>query len=54
VDPEQMEAVVDRNLAMMNKHLEIISKVMSSDITPAEAIAELITGIPVDRKYLYN
>ena len=54
VDEEEMESTVGRNLAMMDKHLGSISKVISSDITPAEAVAELITGVPMDRRYLYN
>ncbi len=54
VASEQLEVAVGRNIAMMDKHIEAIAKVMSSDITPAEAVAELVTGMPMDKRYIYN
>ena len=54
VDRDEMSAAVQQNLGMMNRHLDCISKVLSTDLTPAEAVTELVTGMPIDRKYTYN
>ena len=45
---------VDLNLAMMNKYLAGIARMISSDVTPAEALTEVVTGVRADKKYVYN
>jgi hypothetical protein len=55
VDPAATELPsVDNNLATMNKYLLGIARVIASDVTPAEALTEVVTGVRVDKKYIYN
>lgn len=46
--------LVEKNMRVMDKYLPGILRVLSSDTTPAEAYSEILTRMPVDRKYLYN
>jgi len=50
----EMEATVGCNLAMMTKYLPGILRVLSSSITPEEAIAEIGTGNAVMQSYMLN
>jgi hypothetical protein len=50
----EMEATVGCNLAMMTKCLPGILHVLSSSITPEEAIAEIGTGNVVMESYMLN
>jgi len=54
VNREAMGACVDANIAAMDKHIGDIARVISTGIPPAEAVAQALTGVPVDGAYRYN
>lgn len=55
VDPAATDVPsVDKNLAAMNKYLSGIARVISSVIPPAQVISEILTGMRVDKRYMYN
>ena len=54
VSADAMGACVDANIASMDKHICDIARVISTAIAPAEAVAQALTGVPVDGAYRYN
>jgi len=54
VSTEAMGACVDANIGAMDKHVCDIARVISTGITPAEAVTQALTGTPVDGAYRYN
>ena len=54
VSGESMGACVDANVAAMDKHIGDIARAISTGIAPAEAVAQALTGAPVDGAYRYN
>jgi len=54
VSAEAMGACVDANITAMDKHVCDIARVVSTGIAPAEAVAQALTGAPVDGAYRYN
>jgi hypothetical protein len=51
---DAMESFVNRNIATMDKHVCDIARVISTEIPPAEAMTQVLTGMAADRGYQYN
>ena len=51
---DAMESFVNRNIGTMDKHVCDIARVISTEIPPAEAMAQVLTGMAAGRGYLYN
>jgi hypothetical protein len=54
VPSAEMESVVQRNLAAMDRHVCDLARVISTGIPPAEAMTQVLTGVPADGAYRYN
>jgi hypothetical protein len=54
LNPDAMESAIGRNIAMMETYLAGITKIVSTETTPADALAEILSGKPADRGYIYN
>lgn len=51
---DAMESFVNRNIATMDKHVCDIARVLSTEIPPADAMTQVMTGMAAGRGYLYN
>jgi hypothetical protein len=51
---DAMESFVNRNIGTMDKHVCDIARVISTEIPPAEAMTQVLTGMPAGRGHLYN
>ena len=49
-----MESFVCRNIATMDRYVCDIARVISTEITPAEAMTQVLTGSTAGRGYIYN
>ena len=49
-----VEAMMKTNIDEMDKFLPGILRALLSDVTSAEALAEIVTGCPIDKRYMYN
>ncbi len=49
-----IDAMMKTNMDEMDKFLPGIMRTLHADITPAEALAEIVTGGPIDKRYIYN
>ena len=49
-----MDSFLNRNIATMDKHVCDIARVISTEIPPAEAMTQVLTGMPAGRGYQYN
>jgi hypothetical protein len=51
---DAMETFVSRNIGTMDRHICDIARVISTEIAPAEAMTQVLTGMAAGREYLYN
>ena len=51
---EALRDALAMNVRTMDKYLAGVSRVISCEVTPAEALSEALTGKRIDRKYQYN
>jgi hypothetical protein len=51
---DAMESFVGRNIGTMDRHVCDIARVISTEIPPAEAMTQVLTGMAAGRGYLYN
>jgi hypothetical protein len=49
-----MESFVSRNIATMDRHVCDIARVISTEIPPAEAMTQVLTGMAAAGTYRYN
>ncbi|HTY59725.1 MAG TPA: YbjN domain-containing protein [Bacteroidota bacterium] len=54
VRSEAMQSFVNRNIATMDRYVCDIARVISTEITPAEAMTQVLTGAAAGRGYIYN
>jgi hypothetical protein len=54
ISNDAMESSVNRNVATMDKHVCDIARVISTEISPAEAMTQVLTGMVAGRGYRYN
>lgn len=51
---EAFQAALAMNVRTMDKYIGGVARVISCELNPAEAIAEIVTGRRVDKRYQYN
>jgi hypothetical protein len=51
---EALQAALAMNVRTMDKYIGGVARVISCELSPAEAIAEIVTGKRVDKRYQYN
>ncbi len=54
IDNEVMESFVNRNIGTMDKHICDIARVISTEIQPAEAMTQVLTGMAAGGGYRFN
>jgi hypothetical protein len=54
IDNDAMESFVSRNIATMDRHVCDIARVISTEIPPAEAMTQVLTGMAAGGGYRYN
>jgi hypothetical protein len=54
IDNDVMESFVNRNIGTMDKHVCDIARVISTEIQPAEAMTQVLTGMAAGEGYRYN
>jgi hypothetical protein len=51
---EALQAALAMNIRTMEKFIAGVARVITCEVNPAEALAEVVTGKHVDKSYLYN
>lgn len=54
IDNDAMGSFVNRNIATMDRHVCDIARVISTEIPPAEAMTQVLTGMAAGGTYRYN
>ena len=54
IDNDVMESFVNRNIGTMDRHVCDIARVISTEIQPAEAMTQVLTGMAAGSGYRYN
>ena len=54
IDNNAMESSVNQNIGTMDKHVCSIARVISTEILPADAMTQALTGMASSGEYRYN